>query len=33
MFSYGQKWNKYGEGVFTKPVSKGGKLDDSIVKE
>ncbi len=33
IFSYGQKWNKYGEGVFTKPVSKGGKLDDSIVKE
>ena len=33
IFSYGQKWNKYGEGYFTKPVSKGGKLNDSIVKE
>lgn len=33
IFSYGQKWNKYNEGVFTKPISHGGKLDDKIIKE
>jgi hypothetical protein len=32
IFSYGQKFNKNDEGIFTKPVSQGGKLDDNKIK-
>jgi hypothetical protein len=33
IFSYGQKFNKNDQGYYTKPISKGGKLDDKLVNK